>query len=69
MGLGTELPLLLALGFVVLGPKRMQEVLGHIAKVKAEFYKLSRALQSQVLEETQSARPHIEPGSGRTESE
>jgi hypothetical protein len=27
MGFGTELPLLLALGFVVLGPKRMQATL------------------------------------------
>jgi hypothetical protein len=27
MGLGMELPLLLALGFVVLGPKRMQTML------------------------------------------
>jgi Sec-independent protein translocase protein TatA len=51
MGLGTELPLLLALGFVVLGPKRMQAILGHIAKAKAELAKSSRTLQSHLAVE------------------
>ena len=32
MGLGMELPLLLELGFVVLGPKRMHATLRHVAK-------------------------------------
>jgi Sec-independent protein translocase protein TatA len=47
MGLGTELPLLLALGFVVLGPKRMQAMLGHVARAKAELHKASRGIKSQ----------------------
>jgi len=51
MGLGTGLPLLLTLGFVVLGPKRMQAILGHIAKAKAELTKSSRTLQSRVAAE------------------
>ena len=37
MGLGTELPLLLALGFVVSGPKRMQTMLGHVVRSKADI--------------------------------
>jgi hypothetical protein len=44
MSFGTELPLLLALGFVVLGPKRMQAMLGHVARAKAELHKTSRAI-------------------------
>jgi Sec-independent protein translocase protein TatA len=34
MSFGTELPLLLALGFVVFGPKRTQTMLGHVARAK-----------------------------------
>jgi Sec-independent protein translocase protein TatA len=51
MGLGTGLPLLFALGFVVLGPKRMQAILGQIAKVKAEFAKSSRDIKSRLAVE------------------
>jgi len=47
MGLGTELPLLLALGFVVLGPKRMQTMLGHAARAKAEFHKAICGIKSK----------------------
>jgi Sec-independent protein translocase protein TatA len=55
MGLGTELPLLLALGFVVLGPKRMQAMLGHVARAKAELHKASRAIKSQLPGEINGA--------------
>ena len=55
MGFGTELPLLLALGFVVLGPKRMHAMLGHVARSKAEFDKASRGLKSQLTAETKGA--------------
>jgi Sec-independent protein translocase protein TatA len=51
MGLGTEIPLLVALGFVVLGPKRMQAVLKQIARVKAEFEKSSRDIKSRLTAE------------------
>jgi Sec-independent protein translocase protein TatA len=47
MSFGTELPLLLALGFVVLGPKRMQTMLGHVARAKTELHKASRGIKSQ----------------------
>lgn len=55
MGLGTELPLLLALGFVVLGPKRMQAMLGHVARAKAELHKASRGIKSQLPGEINGA--------------
>lgn len=51
MGLGTGLPLLLALGFVVLGPKRMQAILGQIAKAKADLAKSSRDIKSRLATE------------------
>ena len=48
MGLGMELPLLLAIGFVVLGPKRMQTMLRHVARAKTELHKASRGIKSQL---------------------
>jgi Sec-independent protein translocase protein TatA len=54
MGLGTELPLLVALGFLLLGPKRMQQVLAHIAKAKAKIAKASRDIKSRVAVELES---------------
>ncbi len=45
MGLGTELPLLLALGFVVSGPKRMQTML---APAKAEPHEARRGIKSRL---------------------
>ena len=58
MGLGTELPLLLAFGFVVLGPKRMQALLGHVARAKAQFEQASRGFKSQLAAELDVA--HLE---------
>jgi len=55
MGLGTELPLLLAFGFVVLGPKRMQTLLGHVARAKAELHKASLGINSQLPGEIKGA--------------
>jgi len=47
-GFGTELLLFTALGYVVLGPKRMQALLGKIARVKAEFDRTKREIRSQI---------------------
>jgi len=55
MGLGTELPLLVAFGFVVLGPKRMQTMLGHVARARAELYKVSYGIKSQLQGEIKGA--------------
>ena len=58
MDFGTELPLLLALGFVVLGPKRMQTMLGHVARSKAELHKSSRDIKSQRAGEIKPTAQH-----------
>ena len=55
MGLGAELSLLVAFGFVVLGRKRMQTMLGHVARVKAELYKMSCGIKSQLQGEIKGA--------------
>jgi Sec-independent protein translocase protein TatA len=38
--MGTELLIGLALAFVVLGPQRMQSMLGHLGKAKAQLDKI-----------------------------
>ena len=48
MAFGTEMVLLLGAGFVVLGPKRMQSMIGQIGRAKAQFDKASRALMTEV---------------------
>ena len=45
MGLGTELLLVLLLGFLMLGPKQMHALLGRAAHVKAEFDKATPQFQ------------------------
>ena len=62
MGLGTELPLLLAFGFVVLGPKRMQAMLGHVARAKAELENAARGIKSQFAAQLDAA-----PQEGQTD--
>ena len=58
MGLDVELPLLLALGFVVFGPKRMQTMLEHVARAKAELHKANRGIKSQLVEEIKATLQH-----------
>lgn len=48
MSFGTDILLLIALGFVVLGPKRMQQMLQHAARVKAEFDRSTRSLKAEL---------------------
>lgn len=57
MGLGAELPLFFALGFVVLDPKRMQKMLGQVARAKTEFHKASRSIKSRLATELHGALP------------
>ena len=48
-GFGTELLLFCGLGYVVLGPQRMQALLQSIAHAKAEFEKTQRANTSELV--------------------
>ena len=55
MGLGTELLLVLLLGFLILGPKQMHALLGRIAHAKTEFDKVTRSFNSHLTAEPESA--------------
>ena len=48
MGLGTEILFMLLLGLVVLGPKRLHAMLGHVARAKAELENATRGIKSQL---------------------
>jgi len=50
VGFGTEILFVLALGLLVLGPKRLYTILGHVARAKAQFEEASRGLKSAELE-------------------
>jgi Sec-independent protein translocase protein TatA len=59
VGFGTELLIALLLGFLILGPRRMHIMLGQVARVKADFDKMTRSLKSQLA--TESAPPVTSP--------
>ena len=48
MGFGTEVLFMIILGLVVLGPKRLHTLLQHVARMRADFEKTSRAIKSQL---------------------
>jgi Sec-independent protein translocase protein TatA len=48
---GTEILFILTLGLLVLGPKRMHAMIGHVARAKAQFEEASRGFKSQLAAE------------------
>src|SRR5260370_17711213 len=48
VGFGTEILFMVMLGLVVLGPKRLHAVLGHVARAKAELENATRGMKSQL---------------------
>jgi Sec-independent protein translocase protein TatA len=55
VGLGTEILFMLMLGLLVLGPKQLHTLLGHLARAKAQFEEASRGFKSQLAAELDSA--------------
>ena len=51
MGFGTEILFILMLGLLVLGPKQLHTLLGHVARAKAQFEEASRDFKSQLAAE------------------
>lgn len=47
MGFGTEILFMLLLGLLVLGPKRLHAMLGHVARAKVELENATRGIKSQ----------------------
>ena len=57
MGFGTEIIFFVALGGLVLGPKRLQTMIGHVIRAKARFEEMSQAFKSQLIEKLDSEHP------------
>jgi Sec-independent protein translocase protein TatA len=55
VGLGMEILFVLMLGLVVLGPKRLQTMLAHVARAKAELENATLGIKSQLSEELEAA--------------
>jgi Sec-independent protein translocase protein TatA len=55
VGLGTEILFMLLLGLVVLGPKRLHAMLGHVARAKAELENATRGIKSQLAAQLDGA--------------
>jgi Sec-independent protein translocase protein TatA len=55
--MGAELLLGVAIAFVLLGPKRMHWLLGHMGRTKVELDKASRGIKSRLAAELQPAPP------------
>ena len=48
MGFGTEILFMVMLGLVVLGPKRLHAMLGHVARAKAQLENATRGIKPQL---------------------
>ena len=63
MGFGTEILFMIVLGVLLLGPKRLPTILGHIARAKAQFEKATHSFKSQLEAELEA-----EERKGKTDS-
>jgi Sec-independent protein translocase protein TatA len=57
LGFGTEIFFFVALGVIVLGPKRLHTMIGHVARARARFEETTEALKSQLREELDDTYP------------
>ncbi len=58
MGFGAEILFVLMLGLLLLGPKQLHTLLGHVARAKAQFEQASRGFKSQLAAELEAT--HLE---------
>jgi Sec-independent protein translocase protein TatA len=61
VGFGVELLFMLMLGLILLGPKRLHTMLGHVARAKAEFDQASRGIKSQLMAELEAEPQEKDP--------
>jgi Sec-independent protein translocase protein TatA len=57
VGVGTEILFVLVLALLVLGPKRLHTILGHVARAKARLEEASRGFKAQLGAELGAAHP------------
>jgi Sec-independent protein translocase protein TatA len=60
VGLSTEILFILMLGLLVLGPKQLHALLGHVARAKAQFEEASRGFKSQLAAELDAVQEDTE---------
>jgi Sec-independent protein translocase protein TatA len=65
VGLGTEILFILLLGLLVLGPKQLHTLLGHVARAKAQFEEASRGFKSQIAAELDAVHQDGETDASR----
>ena len=58
MGFGTEILCFVALAALVLGPKRLHTVIGHVGRAKARLEEVTKAFKSQLVDELDSEQPN-----------
>jgi len=58
VGFGAEILFVLMLGLLLLGPKQLHTLLGHVARAKAQFEQASRGFKSQLAAELEAT--HLE---------
>jgi Sec-independent protein translocase protein TatA len=68
VGFGGEIFFILALGFLLLGPKRLPAILGHIARARAQFKHAKQSFAAQLDAAAETHRDeermytHAQPG-------
>ena len=67
MGFGSEIFFIVALGFLVLGPKRLPAILGHLARAKAQLKHATQSLARELdavldISHQQREDPQAQPG-------
>ena len=65
MGLGIEVLFILMLGLLVLGPKQLHTLLGHVARAKAQLEEASRGFKSQLAAELDPTHQDEETGASQ----
>jgi Sec-independent protein translocase protein TatA len=63
VGFGTEILFILMLALLVLGPKQLHTLLGHVARAKAQFENASRGFRSQLAAELDATHQEEETDS------
>jgi Sec-independent protein translocase protein TatA len=59
--LGAELLFMVVLGPLLLGPKRLHTIQGHLARAKASFDVASRSFSSQITADSEAKIATAEP--------
>jgi Sec-independent protein translocase protein TatA len=62
---GTEILFILMLGLLVLGPKQLHTLLGHVARAKTQFEKASHGFKSQLAAELDAVHQDVETDASR----